>query len=451
MSTAAVSSSSILQELQSFYQNRQADVRQLGSALQNGDLNGAQQAYNALAALGQSGPFDNSEPFSKSGRAQAFEAVGQALQSGDLAGAQAAFATLTGTNGSEGTSQATPSAVVNLSSAQPIKAQPIGAQPIKAQPISAQPISATTAGSTSSIYQQLQSYRQERNADLTQLGQDLEAGNLNAAQQDFSTLTALGQSGPNQNGQPFQQAGRVQDFQAIGQALESGDLAGAQSAFATLEGTFGEQSPQAQSAIAAYNSNSGGAEIVINLGGASSTSASSGSSAPEVVVNVGEGGSSSSGASGVPEVVINLGGASSTSGTSASSGSSAPEVVVNVGDGGSSSSGASGVPEVVINLGGASSAPGTSASSTPEVVVNVGEGGSPSSASPEEVAINLGSGSSGAQISIDATQGQNSNTADQLIINLNQQSNYELILNVLNSTATSLTESSSSNALSVSA
>jgi hypothetical protein len=124
---------------------------------------------------------------------------------------------------------------------------------------------------------------------------------------------------------------------------------------------------------------------------------------------------------------------------------------VNVGEGGSSSSGASGVPEVVINLGGASSAPGTSASSTPEVVVNVGEGGSPSSASPEEVAINLGSGSSGAQVSIDATQGQNSNTADQLIINLNQQSNYELILNVLNSTATSLTESSSSNALSVSA
>ncbi len=408
MSTSAVSSSSIFQEVQSFYQNRQADVKQLGSALQNGDLNGAQQAYKALAALGQSGPFGNSEPFSKSSRAQAFEAVGQALQSGDLAGAQAAFAALTGTNSSEGTSQATPSAVVNLSSAQPIRAQPIGAQPI-----SAQPISATTAGSTSSIYQQLQSYLQERNADLAQLGQDLQAGNLNAAQQDFSTLTALGQSGPNKNGQPFQQAGRVQDFQAIGQALQGGDLAGAQSAFATLEGTFGEQSPQAQSAIAAYNSNSGGAEVVINLGGAastSSTSASSGSSVPEVVVTVGQGSSSSSGTSGVPEVVINLGGASNTSSTSASSGSS-----------------------------------------TPEVVVNVGQRGSSSSASPEEVTINLGSGSSGAQVSIDATQGQNSNPADQLTINLNQQSNYELILNVLNSTATSLTQSSSGNAMSVSA
>jgi len=303
-----------------------------------------------------------------------------------LAGAQAVFATLTSKGNSEGASQATPSAVVNLSSAQPS--------------------STTGAGSTSSIYQQLQSYRQERNADLAQLGQDLQAGNLNAAQQDFSTLTALGQSGPNKNGQPFQQAGRAQDFQAIGQALEGGDLAGAQSAFATLGGTFGEQSQQAQSAISAYNSNSGGAEIVINLGGASSTSAASGSSTPEVVVNVGQGGNFSSGASGVPEIVINLGGASSTS--------------------------------------------AASGSSTPEVVVNVGQGGSSSSASPEEVTINLGSGSSGAQVSIDATQGQNSSPADQLTINLNQQSNYELILNVLNSTATSLSQSNSSNALSVS-
>jgi hypothetical protein len=134
MSTAAVSSSSIFQEIQSFYQNRQADVKQLGSALQNGDMSGAQQAYKALAALGQSGPFASSEPFSKSSRAQAFEAIGQALQSGDLAGAQAAFATLTGKSNSEGASQATPSAVVNLSSAQS---------------------SATAADSTSSIYQQV--------------------------------------------------------------------------------------------------------------------------------------------------------------------------------------------------------------------------------------------------------------------------------------------------------
>src|ERR1035437_6730813 len=96
MSTAAVSSLSILQELQSFYQNRQADLKQLGSALQSGDLNGAQQAYKAMAVLGEGVPFANSEPFSKSSRAQAFDAIGEALQAGDLARAQASFATLAG-------------------------------------------------------------------------------------------------------------------------------------------------------------------------------------------------------------------------------------------------------------------------------------------------------------------------------------------------------------------
>ncbi len=390
MSIAAVSSSSIFLELQSFYQNRQADVKQLGSALQNGDLNGAQQAYSALAALGQSGPFASSESFSKSSRAQAFAAVGQALQSGDLAGAQAAFATLTGKNSSAGTSQAASSAVVNLSGAQPTRA------------VSGQPISAASAPS---IYRQLQSYGQERKADLTQLGTDLEAGNLNAAQQDFNTLTALGQSGPNKNGQTFQQAGREQDFQAIGQALQNGDLAGAQSAFATLQGTFGQQNQQAQSAISAYNSNSGGAEIVINLGSTAGTSAASGSSvegssAPEVVVNVGQGGGSPSGPSSGPEVVINLGSAASTSAASGSSGSTAPEVVVNVGQGGGSSSGPSSGPEVVINLAGAASTSASSGSTTPEIVVNLGQESSSSAASPEEVTINLGSGSSGVLVSV---------------------------------------------------
>jgi len=66
MSTAAVSSLSIFQELQTFYQTRQTDVKQLGKDLQSGDLNGAQQAYKALAVLGESGPFASSEPFSTS-------------------------------------------------------------------------------------------------------------------------------------------------------------------------------------------------------------------------------------------------------------------------------------------------------------------------------------------------------------------------------------------------
>jgi len=234
MSIAAVSSLSIFQELQSFYQNRQTDLKQLGSALQSGDLNGAQQAYNTLAALGQSGPFANSEPFSKSSRAQAFDAIGQALQAGDLAGSQAAFETLTGNQNNSATSQATPAAFVNLTGTQPS--------------------SATATDNASSIYQQLQAYRQQRLADLADLGKALQSGDLTAAQSAFDALTALGQTGPNKNGQTFSRANREQDFQAIGQALQSGDLAGAQSAFANLSATFGKQDQQSQTAISAYNS-----------------------------------------------------------------------------------------------------------------------------------------------------------------------------------------------------
>lgn len=404
MSTAAVSSSSIFQELQSFYQSRQTDLQQLGSALQSGDLNGAQQAFTALAVLGEGGPFANSEPFSKSSRAQAFNAIGEALQAGDLGRAQAAFATLTSQQShSADAEQATQAAVVNLTSTQQSNA--------------------TATDSSSSIYQQRQAYGQQRQADLNQLGQDLKAGDLNAALQDFSALTALGQSGPNKNGQLFQQADRAQDFQAIGQALQSGDLAGAQAAFASLAGTFGKHSHHSRAAISAYNSNSGAAEIVINLlSPASSTGTVPPTSVPPTVP---------------PAVTspapVSVPPADPSSVPPTSTGTNAPV------PGGSS------IPEIVINLGGASNTSAASGSTTPELVINLGQGNGTSSASPEEITINLGS--SGAQVSIDTAQGQNGSNAEQVTINLNAQSNYELILNLPNSNATS----GAGNALSVQA
>jgi hypothetical protein len=223
MSTAPVSSQSIYQELQTFYQDRQTDLSQLGSALQSGNLTGAQQAYSTLAALGQGGPFANAEPFSKSSKAQSFETIGQDLQAGDLAGAQAAFAALSSKqNNNLATSPQNTATIVNLSAPKSTNTP-------------------TSSDATPSIYQQLQAYRQQRQTDLNQLGQDLQAGNLTAAAQDFTTLTALGENGPNANGQPYQRTDRAQDFQAIGQALQAGDLAGAQSAFASLAGTFKQQ------------------------------------------------------------------------------------------------------------------------------------------------------------------------------------------------------------------
>ena len=408
MSTAAISSQSILQELQTFYKSRQTDVQQLGSALQSGDLSGAQQAFQSLAVLGEGGPFANSEPFAKSSKAEAFNAVGEAIAAGNLAGAQAAFATLTSKQSAAADSASSEAATVNLSNTGATSAAP--------------------ADSQASIYLQLQTYRQERKADVAQLGQDLQAGNLSAAQSDFAALTALGQSGPNKNGQTFARADRNQDFQAIGQALQSGDLAGAQSAFATLETSL-TQKHQAQTAVAAYNNVA--AEIVINFGGAASgtTGAPSSSSA-----------SSSNASAATPELTIDLGSATNRN-------AATPEIIVNLGDS---------------SAAAASSASSSTSAATPEIVINLGAN---STSSPEEIQINLASDGAGT-ISIGPAQADNStaasgsispastaSSAGQVAINFNQQgaNGYELILNLLNATSTNLSQSSSSNGLSISA
>jgi hypothetical protein len=102
MATAAVSSSSLIQQQQTFYQTRLSDLQQLGHALKSGDLAGAQTAYNALTQLGQNGPFSNGNVFHVPQREQDFTAIGNALQNGDLAGAQAAFAALQATGRNNG-------------------------------------------------------------------------------------------------------------------------------------------------------------------------------------------------------------------------------------------------------------------------------------------------------------------------------------------------------------
>jgi len=106
----------------------------------------------------------------------------------------------------------------------------------------------TSAVSSSSLYQQLQSYFQTRNSDQQQLGQALSSGNLANAQAAYNSITALGQEGPFASGNPFQVSQREQDFTAIGQALQSGDLAGAQQAFSTLQATFHGNTPKGPTA-----------------------------------------------------------------------------------------------------------------------------------------------------------------------------------------------------------
>src|SRR5712671_1875321 len=82
------------QQPNNFWQQRKAGLSQLGEALLAGNTDAAQQAYDALVALGQNGPLRNGETFHRADRAQDFAAIAQALASGDLAGAQTAFAAL---------------------------------------------------------------------------------------------------------------------------------------------------------------------------------------------------------------------------------------------------------------------------------------------------------------------------------------------------------------------
>ena len=209
MSTSAISASSIFQELQAYAQQRGADIQQLGKDLTAGNLANAQQDYATLQSLGQSGPSANGNVFGGSARETDLNAIGQALQSGDLAGAQAAFTQLQSTFQNNGTGASGAASTATASSG--------------------------TGAATSSIYQQLQAYGQQRSADVQQLGQDLTSGNVANALQDFNTLQTLGQSGPSKSGATFGNSQREQDLNAVGQALQSGNLAGAQQAFAQLE------------------------------------------------------------------------------------------------------------------------------------------------------------------------------------------------------------------------
>jgi len=94
MSTTPISANSTQSDYQSYFSARNSDLKQLGQALRSGDLAAAQQEFQAIQDLSQSGPFANGVAFQNSGREQAFEGIGKALQSGDLQSAQEAFAHL---------------------------------------------------------------------------------------------------------------------------------------------------------------------------------------------------------------------------------------------------------------------------------------------------------------------------------------------------------------------
>jgi outer membrane protein assembly factor BamD (BamD/ComL family) len=110
-------------------------------------------------------------------------------------------------------------------------------------PVNSSLIQAYTNQNDQNGFQQIQSAFQ-------QLGQDLQAGNLTQAQEDFATLSqdlpglqqsenagAISSGAGNSSGNPIEQA-----FAALGQALQQGNLSAAQQDFATIQ----QDSQQAQ-------------------------------------------------------------------------------------------------------------------------------------------------------------------------------------------------------------
>ena len=129
-------------------------------------------------------------------------------------------------------------------------------------------------------------FRQIRN-DFQQLGQALQSGDLNGAQQAFAALQQLipnlssgsqaqnGQQGSSQN--PL-----LAGLNAVGKALQSGDLSGAKTAFAKLQ-----QDVQSVSHKGHHHRKMGGSQnSVSSLTGNSSQTATSSSSSKSIGQNI---------------------------------------------------------------------------------------------------------------------------------------------------------------------
>jgi hypothetical protein len=222
---------------------------------------------------------------------------------------------------------------------------------------------ATAAVSSNSLYQELQTFFQQRGSDLQQLGQSLKSGDLAGAQKEYAALQALGQNGPFASGDAFKGSQRQQDLAAIGQALQSGNLAGAQQAFSQLQSTFHRQS-----------NNNGN---------------NNNNSTPAIIVTLSE---SAAGASN--------GTSESTAAGSTAAGS------------GASTSGT----EIILNLG----------------TVTPGE----------QITIGLSNAGNGTENVTIGVSGQQNQKPEQITLNLNPNSNQEIILNLFNSTASSTNQGS---------
>ena len=112
--------------------------------------------------------------------------------------------------------------------------------------------------------QSVQNRKQQFQQELQQLGQDLQSGNLSAAQTDFATIQ---QSGPqisstssNQNTSPI-----AQDFKQLSQDIPSGDISAAQQDYAKIQQDFQSQSAGKHAHHHHQSGGGGGASAISQL------------------------------------------------------------------------------------------------------------------------------------------------------------------------------------------
>ena len=113
----------------------------------------------------------------------------------------------------------------------------------------------------SSQTQNVPSNRQQFQEEFRQLGQDLQSGNLSAAQSDFATLQQNAPPGsPLSNSSSSTQGSNslTNAFSQLSQDLQSGNLSGAQSDYSTIEQDFQSQG-QSQGAHGHHHHHGGGA------------------------------------------------------------------------------------------------------------------------------------------------------------------------------------------------
>jgi outer membrane protein assembly factor BamD (BamD/ComL family) len=110
----------------------------------------------------------------------------------------------------------------------------------------------SVSGISSTSFVNTQSAQQIQK-EFQQLGQDLQSGNLSAAQSDFTTLQSLtpqnSSASASQSNNPIAQA-----FNQLAKDLQSGNLSAAQQDYKTIEQDFKNNAPQAQSRGSSSNS-----------------------------------------------------------------------------------------------------------------------------------------------------------------------------------------------------